>query len=159
MYPFLLITIFILNNSTSIIHLPFYRIIPLSSNINPENFPSLYLETSYYTNITIGSNNQIIPMRLSFKYYHSFITIANYTGGDFIKFDPDKSTSYEKKNFGERYFVFINIKKGIDSKERFNLKSKDNKLIYCDNIEFILATDLVDNISGDLGMKISTKDQ
>jgi len=158
MYPFLLITIFILANSTSIIHLPFYRIMPLSSNINPENFPSLYLETNYYTNISIGSNNQIIPMRLSFKYYHSFITIANYTGGDFIKFDPDKSTSYEKKNFGERYFVFINIKKGIDSKERFNLKSKDNKLIYCDNIEFILATDLVDNISGDLGMKISTKD-
>ena len=159
MYPFLLITVFTLTNSISIIRLPFYRIIPLSSNINPENFPSLYLETNYYTNISIGSNNQMIPMRLSFKYYHSFITIANYSGGDFIKFDPDKSTTYGKKNFGERYFVFINIRKGIDSKERFNLKSKDNKLIYCDNIEFILATDLVDNISGDLGMKLSTKDE
>jgi len=159
MYPFLLITIFIFTNSSSIIRLPFYRLIPSSSNINPKNFPSLFFETNYYTNITLGSNNQIIPMRLSFKYYHSFITIVNYTGGDFIKFDPDKSTTYEKKNFGERYFVFINIRKGIDSKENFHLKSKDNKLIYCNNIEFILATDLLDNISGDLGMKLSTKDE
>jgi hypothetical protein len=159
MYPFLLITLFILTNSTSIIHLPFYRIIPSSSNINPEIFPSLYFETNYYTNVSIGSNYQTIPMRLSFKYYHSFITIKNYTGGDFIKFDPEKSNTYEKMNFGERFFVFINIRKGIDSKERFNLKSKDNKFIYCDNIEFLLATDLVDNISGDLGMKLSTKDE
>ena len=131
---------------------------PLSTNVNPENFPSLYFETNYYSNISIGSNKQTIPMRLSFSNYHSFITIANYSEGNFIKFAPDKSTTYQK-TYGERFFVFINIKKGINSKERFNLNTIDNKLIYCDNIDFILATDLVDKISGDLGMKLSTKEE
>ena len=159
MYHFLLIILFILINTNSIIRLPFYRKVSSSKNINPENFPSLYFETNYYSNITIGSNSQIIPMRLSFKYYHSFITISNYTGDDFIKFSPDKSITYKKTIFGERYFVFINIKKGIDSKETFILNTQDGNLINCDDIEFILATDLVYNISGDLGMKLSTKDE
>ena len=155
---FLLISLFIFIYSTSIIRLPFIRIAQTIEKINPENFPSYYFETNYYTNISIGSNNQIIPMHLSFSNYHSFITIANYSGGDFIKYDPDKSDTY-KKTYGERYFVFINIKKGIDSKERFNLKTIDNKVLECDNIDFILATDLVKNISGDLGMKTSTKEE
>ena len=158
MYNFIFSLLFILVNSSSIIRLPFYRLIPQTTNINPENFPSLYFETNYYSNLTIGSNQQIIPMRLSFSNYHSFITIANYSANNIIKFDPDKSTTY-KKTYGERYFALINIKKGINSKERFNLKTFDNKLINCDDIEFILATDLVYNVSGEFGMKVSTKDE
>ena len=158
MYNFIFSLLFILVNSSSIIRLPFYRLIPQTTNINPENFPCLYFETNYYSNLTIGSNQQIIQMRLSFSNYHSFITIANYSANNIIKFDPDKSTTY-KKTYGERYFALINIKKGINSKERFNLKTFDNKLINCDDIEFILATDLVYNVSGEFGMKVSTKDE
>ena len=155
---FLLLSLFIFSSSTSIIRLPFFRISPTTVKINPSNFPSYFFETNFYTNISIGSYNQIIPMRLSFSNYHSFITIANYTGGDIIKYEPDKSNTY-KKTYGERFFVFINIKKGIDSKERFNLNTIDNKILSCDDIDFILATDLVKNISGDLGMKASTKEE
>ena len=104
MYNFIFSLLFILVNSSSIILLPFYRLIPQTTNINPENFPSLYFETYYYSNLTIGSNQQIIPMRLSFSNYHSFITIANYSANNIIKFDPDKSTTY-KKTYGERYFA------------------------------------------------------
>ena len=152
------ILLFIVIKSPSIIHIPFYRITPSSSNINPENFPSLYYETNYYSNITIGSNQQVIPMKLSFIYYHSFITIANYSQENLIKFDPDKSDTYEK-TYGDRYFYNINIRKGINSKERFNLRTIDNRLIYCDHIDFILGTDLVKNISGELGMKLNTKEE
>jgi len=154
---FIFISLFIFPSSTSIIHLPFFRIVQTTQKINPETFPLFYFETNYYVNISIGSNNQIIPMHLSFSNYHSFITTANYTEGDFIKFEQDKSTTYKKMTFGARYFSLINIKKGIESKERFNLNTIDNKVIPCDDIDFILATDLTVNISGDLGMKPSTK--
>ena len=154
---FLFIFLFEFIYSYSIIKLPFKRLIPNYDDISPDNFPNLFFESNYYTEFTVGSNNQKIPMRLSFRYFHTFITISNYTG-NFIKFDPDKSTTYQK-TYGERYFSLINIKKGINSKEKFTLKNITNNDVYCNNIEFILATVPEFNISGEFGMKSSTKEE
>lgn len=151
------ISLIILINSSSIIRLPFKRINPDSSQIKQNNFTSVIFESNLYTEIIIGSNNQKIPMKLSFENYHSFITIYNYTG-DFIKYNPDQSTTYQKI-YGERFYTFINIKKGITSEENFILKDINNKEISCCKIKFILATAPNFNISGDFGMSPSTKDE
>lgn len=154
---YIFIILFIYIYSISIIRLPFNRTIPTSIKITPENYKNYIYESNYYTIINVGSNNQLIPMRLSFNSYQSFLTISNYSG-DFIKYDPDKSTTYQK-TYGERYFSFINILKGMNSKEKFTLKDIDNKEISCNNINFILATVPNVNISGEFGMCPSTKDE
>ena len=148
---------FFLTNSQTTILLPFKRNFPDSSKITSETFTRFLLENYYFTDIKIGSNKQKIPMRISFDNYHSFVTIYNYTG-NFIKYNPDESSTYQKL-YGERYFSFLNIKKGINSKERFTLKDKNNKDISLDNLEFVLATEPHLNISGDFGMSVSTKDE
>ena len=144
-------------NSSSIIRLPFKRINLDSPKLIQNNFTNLIFESNFYTEMKIGSKSQKIPMKISFKNYHSFITIYNYTG-DFIKYNPDKSKTYQKI-YGERFYTFINIKKGIASKEKFILKDLNNKEISCNNIQFILATAPNFNISGDFGMSPSTKDE
>ena len=154
----LFIFTFIFIQCSSVFKLPFYRNNPKLTNINPEDFPVYYFETNYYTNITIGSNNQMLPMQLSFKYFHTFATIYNYTGGDYIKFNPDESSTYTK-TYGQRAFFDINIKSGINSIESFKLKEINGGLISCNNIEFILGTIPLKNISGELGLKLSTKDE
>ena len=157
MILFLLIFHFFYIYSFSIIRLPFERIIPKDIEVTPENYKYYIYESNYYTNITVGSNNQIIPMKISFDNYHSFMTISNYSG-NFIKYDPDKSTTY-KKLYGERFFSFINIIKGINSQETFLLNDINNKKQTYNNINFVLATAPNVNISGDLGMCLSTKDE
>ena len=92
---FIFIISFILINSSSILKFAFKRDIPDSNNVNPENFIDLFYYSNYYIELNIGSNNQIIPMRISFDNYHSFITISNYTG-NFTKYDPDQSNTYQK---------------------------------------------------------------
>ena len=131
--------LFFLTNSQTTIHLPLKINNPDSSKITPETFTSFLLEKYYFTEIKIGSNKQKIPMRISFDNYHSFVTIYNYTG-NFIKYYPDVSWTYQKL-YGERFFSFLNIKKGINSKERFTFKDKNNKDISLDNLEFVLATE------------------
>ena len=102
---FIFIILFILIYSSSILKFPFKRVIPDSNNINPENFIDLLYYSNYYIELNIGSNNQKIPMRVSFDNYHSFITISNYTG-NFKKYNPEQSTTYQKL-YGERFFSLI----------------------------------------------------
>ena len=144
-------------NSQTTIHLPLKQNNPDSSKITPEKFTGFIFDNYYFTEIKIGSNKQKIPMRISFDDYHSFVTIYNYTG-DFTKYNPNESRTYEKL-YGERVYTFLNIKRGINSKERFTLKDKNNKDISLDNLEFVLATEPNLNISGDFGLSISTKDE
>ena len=155
---FLFLCLYISINSYYIFRLPFKSIIPHITNISPEEFAKLFYESNYYLDITIGSNYQKIPMRLSFANYHSFLTNANYSK-NFITFNPDKSITYHKMTFGPRHFSFININQGICSTETFTLKQFDDKEkeISCENIDFILATRPAFNISGDFGMKLYTK--
>ena len=157
MYFFIFILLFTFTYSYSIIRLPFKRKIPDSKNITSDNFANIFFESNYYTEITIGSTNQKLPMRLSFGNYHTFITISKYTG-NFTKYDPLQSATYQK-TYGERIFSNINIIRGINSKEKFTLKTINNKDIFCNNIDFILATIPKMNISGDFGMSLSTKDE
>ena len=154
---FIFIILFILIYSSSILKFPFKRVIPDSNNINPENFIDLLYYSNYYIELNIGSNNQKIPMRVSFDNYHSFITISNYTG-NFKKYNPEQSTTYQKL-YGERFFSLINIKKGIYSKETFTLYDINNKKVITENIKFVLATFPNVNISGEFGMSLSTKDE
>ena len=61
---FIFISLFIFPSSTSIIHLPFFRIVQTTQKINPETFPLFYFETNYYVNIVVLSINSFA--RLSY---------------------------------------------------------------------------------------------
>ena len=135
-YPILILIYSIYSYST--IRIPIKRTTPSISTIIPSTFSSIYSSSNYYSILNVGSNNEEIPMHLSFNNYHSFIVSHNYTHGDFIKYNQDASSSYKKLTFGPRYFSFLNIKQGIESKETFNFKDINNKNTNCENINFIL---------------------
>ena len=155
---FLSLYLFTIISTYNVFKITFNRILPSNTKVNPDQFINLFYESNYYLEMTVGSNYQKIPMRLSFANYHSFITNESYIG-NFKKFDPDKSTTYHKMTYGPRGFALININQGICSTETFTLKQFNNKKkeISCDNIDFILATRPSFNISGDFGMKLYTK--
>jgi len=150
-YPILILIYSIYSYST--IRIPIKRTTPSISTIIPSTFSSIYSSSNYYSILNVGSNNEEIPMHLSFNNYHSFIVSHNYTHGDFIKYNQDASSSYKKLTFGPRYFSFLNIKQGIESKETFNFKDINNKNTNCENINFILGTVPAVDVSGDLGLK------
>ena len=139
--------------SHSTIRIPIKRTTPSISSIIPSTFSSFYSSSYYYSIINVGSNNEEIPLHLSFNNYHSFIVSHNYTHGDFIKYNQDASSSYKKLTFGPRYFSSLNIKQGIESKETFKFKDTNNKNTNCENINFILGIVPSVDVSGDLGLK------
>ena len=147
-------------NSIFIIHLfslfkyfNSYLLFPIFSKENPElNYIENLINSSIYTNISIGTPIQTIPMniKLDDKYFYisgNEISIHNY--------EENKSLSLNKKE-SQRNFYDGNLKSGIISNDTFYFVSNKEKNIKKEKFGFILSTNLLNMTKPNvLGLKIN----
>ena len=93
------------------------------------------LKNNIYCNITVG--NQIIPFYISFDKELTFIVDDNYT---FSKYEPKKSSKFQKKSEKSNNYIFDNLQIGFNASDTFSLKNEDNKKINIEDMPFILGT-------------------
>ena len=130
-----------------------YLLFPIFSKENPElNYIENLINSSIYTNISIGTPIQTIPMniKLDDKYFYisgNEISIHNY--------EEKKSLSLNKKE-SQRNFYDGNLKSGIISNDTFYFVSNKEKNIKKEKFGFILSTNLLNMTKPNvLGLKIN----
>ena len=139
-------------SSSGIINLPFRKQMSDLSKISPEDI--IYKGLQYnkiITEISIGTEPQIIPMIIDLHYYDFFIAgeTEKVNHKDTIKFNQSNSMTFTKtekfSEYGGRGFTL-----GYKASDYFYLNNHQKY-----NISFILASDPNDGISGLIGLKLS----
>ena len=144
-------------HKNGVLYLPFTKEVPDLSYLSPENLTYKGLHyNKIKTEISIGTEPQIIPMIIDLYHYNFFIAGEK---GDYNKssiiFKQSKSTTFSEfgkiSSFGDRGFSI-----GYKSSDYFYFNNDDKEKKY--NISFVLAEDPDDGISGIIGLKLKEND-
>jgi hypothetical protein len=126
------------------------------NNINKTKIKSssYYIDLSnnnFVTNINLGTPKQTLPLTIKFHLSSLAITSTLSIKNEFIiKYNLNKSSSYQSENFTSLEFGIDEFNKGIKSQENFELNDK----IKVNNLNFILTTETYSEVSGILGLNI-----
>ena len=140
-----------------VLYLPFTKEIPDLSNISPDDIIYKGLQhNKIKTEISIGTEPQIIPMIIDLYHYDFFIAgEKGNNNNSSVVFKQSKSTSFNEFGtiglYGDRGFTI-----GYKSSDYFYLNN-DIKKKY--NISFILAEDPDNGVSGMIGLKLKENDE
>ena len=144
----------ILENSISYFSIPFkYQDLPL--NLDDDSLIKHLFFDAIFINVTIGSSNQIIPMKIKSSDNLFYIIDSNTTSYNGAKFDSNKSTTLEILNKKKISYIYEDIAHGILVNDNFKIgEKKINKL------NFTLSNDLRKNSmiqgAGAIGLGVHT---
>ena len=122
-----------------------------SSKIDSSTFMNEILFTKLSTNISIGTPKQIIPLIIRFKISPLSITSSlTIFPKNIIKYNNSLSSTFYSDNFSDfKKYDFDEFRVGLTAKENFDFGSKNI------NLNFILAKEIVNDVSGVLGLNLN----
>ena len=124
-----------------------------NNNLKENNLIEYLFLNEIYTEIKIGTPEQKINMFIKLQQFPTFITSADYNEGSGIKYNQNKSTTFQylnKKKYNYLIYDFINGNLCIDI-VYFNDKEKINEF------QFVLANELKENVkeyTGEIGLSL-----
>ena len=131
------------------------------NNMNKDNAMEMLINNDIFTQIEIGSNNQIIEMNIKLQKDSTFLLSTSCRENIFSKkFNENKSETYEILLPNKTYYMY-EFKDGIHSKDNIILLSNTTK-IKINDFKFMLATAIWDDfqkyMGGMIGLILTNKD-
>lgn len=123
-----------IEKNTKYLQLPFYSVYNRTQN---DTFFDFFYKRKIFTEFTIGSNKQIIPLQPSFSSYTTFFIDKECAQEGTLPFDSEKSTTF--KIFLDRTFSEERYTRGYqayDDIEMGNLRIKNFSFILANTINF-----------------------
>ena len=113
--------------------------------MNKDNVMQMLINNNIFTQISFGSNNQIIEMDIKLQKDSTFILSNSCPENEFAhKFNEKQSESYEILTETKNYYMY-DFKEAAYSKNNIMLLLTNNKNILINNFKFMLANSLWNN--------------
>ena len=153
---------FILNLiSSEILKFPFKSRFNIQ-HLNKDNIMQALINNDIFTQISFGSNNQIIEMNIKLQKDSTFILSDACPENTLAKkFNQKNSDTYEILLLNKEYYMY-DFKEATYSKENIILLLDNDKKIQVNDYKFMLANslwkDVEKNMGGEIGLILTNKD-
>ena len=132
------------------------------NNMNKDNVMQMLINNNIFTQISFGSNNQIIEMDIKLQKDSTYILSNSCPENIFSKkFNEKQSETYELLTESKTYYMY-EFKDATYSKDNIMLLLANNKNIKINNFKFMLVNSLWNDnqkyMSGMLGLILSNRD-
>ena len=146
----ILVFLFLIKTSISIITIPFTRI--YKNPLNSSNLMKTLLYNDLQITIEIGTPSEKYPVLIKLQESPFFILSTNYTGNNIKKYNPNLSSSYISTNKKVEEYNQLHCIDSYYIKDNIIIGNEEIKI---DNFEFILSNKIAVSssiLSGEIGL-------